>query len=146
MRLKFTCKPRKGLGLFTSLFASQLSFQLSTLSSLVHTGPYLSLTMRVIVAQRVEHLLQKYFLLQKMWVEELRKIVNVAGLSLCFPPSYCENFKRQHPENNDKFPRTQKYSKIMNIQIVIRSRKNLSDFFFSIGKEWSKNWQRNTVA
>ena len=81
-----------------------------------------------------------------MWVEELRKIVNVAGLSLCFPPSYCENFKRQHPENNDKFPRTQKYSKIMNIQIVIRSRKNISDFFFSIGKEWSKNWQRNTVA
>ena len=36
MRLKSTCKPRKGLGLFTSLFASQLSFQLSTLSSLVH--------------------------------------------------------------------------------------------------------------
>ena len=34
MRLKFTCKPRKGLGLFASLFASQLSFQLSTLSSL----------------------------------------------------------------------------------------------------------------
>ena len=35
MRLKSTCKPRKGLGLFASLFASQLSFQLSTLSSLV---------------------------------------------------------------------------------------------------------------
>ena len=34
MRLKSTCKPRKGLGLFASLFASQLSFQLSTLSSL----------------------------------------------------------------------------------------------------------------
>ena len=27
MRLKSTCKPRKGLGLFASLFASQLSFQ-----------------------------------------------------------------------------------------------------------------------
>ena len=35
MRLKSTCKPRKGLGLFASLFASQLLFQLSTLSSLV---------------------------------------------------------------------------------------------------------------
>ena len=34
MKLKSTCKPRKGLGLFASLFASQLSFQLSTLSSL----------------------------------------------------------------------------------------------------------------
>ena len=34
MRLKSTCKPRKGLALFASLFASQLSFQLSTLSSL----------------------------------------------------------------------------------------------------------------
>ena len=34
VRLKSTCKPRKGLGLFASLFASQLSFQLSTLSSL----------------------------------------------------------------------------------------------------------------
>ena len=34
MRLESTCKPRKGLGLFASLFASQLSFQLSTLSSL----------------------------------------------------------------------------------------------------------------
>ena len=38
MRLKSTCKPRKGLGLFASLFASQLSFQLSTLSSLTATG------------------------------------------------------------------------------------------------------------
>ena len=37
MRLKSTCKPRKGLGLFASLFASQLSFQLSTLSSLLST-------------------------------------------------------------------------------------------------------------
>ena len=35
MRLKCTCKLRKGLGRFASLFASQLSFQLSTLSSLV---------------------------------------------------------------------------------------------------------------
>ena len=35
MRLKSTCKPRKGLGLFASLFASQLSFQLS------FTGYYL---------------------------------------------------------------------------------------------------------
>ena len=34
MRLKSTYKPRKNLGLFASLFASQLSFQLSTLSSL----------------------------------------------------------------------------------------------------------------
>ena len=34
MRLESTCKPRKSLGLFASLFASQLSFQLSTLSSL----------------------------------------------------------------------------------------------------------------
>ena len=34
VRLKSICKPRKGLGLFASLFASQLSFQLSTLSSL----------------------------------------------------------------------------------------------------------------
>ena len=29
VRLKSTSKPRKGLGLFASLFASQLSFQLS---------------------------------------------------------------------------------------------------------------------
>ena len=35
VRLKSTCKPRKRLGLFASLFASQLSFQLSTLSSLL---------------------------------------------------------------------------------------------------------------
>ena len=34
MRLESTCKQCKGLGLFASLFASQLSFQLSTLSSL----------------------------------------------------------------------------------------------------------------
>ena len=37
VRLESTCKPREGLGLFASLFASQLSFQLSTLSSLIGT-------------------------------------------------------------------------------------------------------------
>ena len=40
MRLESTCKPRKGLGLFASLFASQLSFQLSTLSSLDKSGAW----------------------------------------------------------------------------------------------------------
>ena len=34
MRLKSTCKQRKGLELFASLLASQLSFQLSTFNSL----------------------------------------------------------------------------------------------------------------
>ena len=34
VRLKSTCKLRKGLGLFASLFALQFSFRLSTLSSL----------------------------------------------------------------------------------------------------------------
>ena len=43
MRLESTCKPRKGLGLFASLFASQLSFQLSTLSSLGFSSKILSL-------------------------------------------------------------------------------------------------------
>ena len=37
MRLESTCKPRKGLGLFASVFAAQLSFQLSTLSPLEQT-------------------------------------------------------------------------------------------------------------
>ena len=47
MRLESTCKPRKGLGLFASLFASQLSFQLSTLSSLVCTNKYSDTSFRI---------------------------------------------------------------------------------------------------
>ena len=51
MRLKSTCKPRNGLGLFASLFSSQLSFQLSTslhwnnINTIIPylTSPYLTL-------------------------------------------------------------------------------------------------------
>ena len=79
MRLKSTWKPRKGLVLFASLFASQLSFQLSTLSSL-ENQPWRELgtsSPNPPVAQLLSLILPSLYLFSKaLFIIHLEKSVN----------------------------------------------------------------------